>query len=229
MTSKAMSSVAHRIRSRISRYMQYVIEPINPTVATRVGERYYRRRSSWGLHPELCACDLQLTDYLEQREIEGKSVFHFGSGSHHHVGVRCAEVGKNEVLAVTASIREHKTYSSLILKRPALAKLYKLLFVDIYTLTPRSLPDFDVAALFHICEFSEAPAPGQADPDEVLVAMFLEKMRPNGMILFYTGSFGWSRGQGIVDSLVQRGALKHLEDFEQLAVYAVSSASGDEG
>ena len=58
----------------------------------------------WPLIEDLCPCDVHFVEFLEAERIENASVFHFGIGAHHHVGIRTAENGSgNAVLGITAS------------------------------------------------------------------------------------------------------------------------------
>ena len=45
---------------------------------------------SWPFRPDVCPCDVHLCDYLDERTIRGRTVFHFGTGGHHLVGRSCA-------------------------------------------------------------------------------------------------------------------------------------------
>ena len=98
----------------------------------------------WPLTEEGCPCDIHFREYLASRDIGGKSIFHFGTGAHHFVGA--GELGRgnpNYVLAVTASPEEHADYIDLIIQSPRLARFYKVIFTDIYTLDGASLPAFE--------------------------------------------------------------------------------------
>jgi hypothetical protein len=67
--------------------------------------------ASWGLDERLCPCDVYFAEYLEEKGIKGASIFHFGTGSHHILGLRTAENGSNNaVLGITASPGEYDAY-----------------------------------------------------------------------------------------------------------------------
>jgi len=212
-----------RVQSTLGRWKSSVLEPLNPALPNRVGLGWFRRRSSWALDPKLCPCDLHFVEYLDERHLTNKTIFHFGTGGHHYVGVECHARGTNEVLGVTAAAREHQAYVKLVLADAALAKSYKVLFADIYTLTETTLPDFDVVSLFHLCEFTPSSQPEDAGAvihdDESLLGLFVSKLKPGGKILFYEGSFGWRRAQAIVSDFVDRGLLRPVESFKTLLVY----------
>jgi hypothetical protein len=135
---------------------------------------------TWSLDEAQCPCDLHLVEYLEEKAAKGKSVFHFGTGNHHIVGLKLAENGSNNaVLGITASPQEYDDYVELLIKNPRLGHTYKAYFGDIYQLDARLLPEFDYAALFHVGEFRtpENDAYG-ALTDLEMTYMLADKMRP---------------------------------------------------
>ena len=102
---------------------------------------------TWSLDEAQCPCDLHLVEYLEEKAVKGKSVFHFGTGNHHIVGLRLAENGSNNaVLGITASPQEYDDYVELVIRNPRLGHTYKAYFGDIYQLDARLLPELDYAA-----------------------------------------------------------------------------------
>ena len=155
--------------------------------------------NSWEL-VDYCPCDPNFVRFLESNRIEGKLIFHFGTGEHHLVGRDNYERGNpNEIWAITASRREHDAYIDFIVDNPRAANYYKVLYADIYTLSPRMLPNFDIVTLFHLCEYYDEVESGsprlnseyaQLD-DEGLVEMFLTKLNSGGRIAFYAKSGGF--------------------------------------
>jgi hypothetical protein len=107
----------------------------------------------WDLHVEICPCDVHFNEWTEAKQLAGRTIFHFGTGTHHVVGLRQAEFG-NAVFAVTASKEEYEAYIALVADSSRLAKCYLAYFGDIYLSNPRLLPDFDAVTLFHLNEFS---------------------------------------------------------------------------
>jgi hypothetical protein len=108
----------------------------------------------WDLQLAQCPCDAHFCDWLETEQIKDASIFHFGTGSHHIIGIRTAENGSNNcVLGITASPGEYESFVKLAIDRPDVEKSYKVFFGDIYQLEQRLLPQFDVVTLFHLCEF----------------------------------------------------------------------------
>jgi hypothetical protein len=179
-------------------------------------------RLSWPLNEAQCPCDVHFVSYLRESGIGGKSVFHFGTGQHHLVGVKNHELDHpNEVLGVTASRFEHETYVRLIISEPALARTYKVMFCDIYTLTPRSLPRLDVVTLFHLCEFYSAKNRAYTDAtDASVLRMFLDLLNPGGEILVYRRSSAFDETRKLIDRLLDDGEIVKRADYESLSSYA---------
>src|SRR3712207_977090 len=93
---------------------------------------------AWPLVEDLCPCDIQFLQFLETERIRDASIFHFGTGAHHHVGIRIAESGSdNSVLGITASRGEYEAYIDLAMSRPEVSRSYKAFFGDIYLLDAR--------------------------------------------------------------------------------------------
>ena len=151
--------------------------------------------------------DRDFVAYLTSRSIKGKLIFHFGTGEHHLVGKHNHERGNpNEIFAITASREEYRAYVDFVINNPVAANSYKALFGDIYTLSPRMLPDFDIVTLFHLGECYDQQiddADDQTDPqgvrlnsaysrldDATLLDLFLHKLSPGGKILFFKRSGG---------------------------------------
>jgi hypothetical protein len=175
---------------------------------------------SWPLRPGACPCDVDFCEYLRERELGGKSVFHFGTGGHHVVGMENARAPvPNEVLALTLSPNEHATYVKHVIRNPALGKHYKVLFADIYSLSAESLPIFDIVSLFHLCEFSGASEAGQRLSDCEVLRLFRSRLSPQGIMLFYPGSYGFPRLAPLLEQEVDAGRLSLLERYKSLVVY----------
>ena len=177
--------------------------------------------NSWPLTPANSPCDLHFAQYLELKGYERKMIFHFGTGEHHLVGKRNHERGNpNEIIAVTASREEHQAYVEFIIDNPRAANYYKVFFADIYTLSGRMLPRFDLVTLFHLCEYYDqhrydrrpaigdesGPSAGETAEresrmnsayarlnDVKVLEMFLSKLNPGGRVLFFTKSGAYDR------------------------------------
>ncbi len=194
-----------------------------PDLPQSGGMSYYQLTSSWDLLPETCPCDIQFCEYVQQAGLRGKSIFHFGTGSHHVIGLENQKSDRpNEIMGITASLPEHQTYVQLVIKNAALAKYYKVLFADIYTLTANSLPTFDIVNLFHLCEFY---LPDQAamvhHTDASLLQLFVDKLHPEGTILFYSGSRAWEeKARALVADFEAAGKIQPVGQYKSLLIYA---------
>ena len=173
---------------------------------------------SWALDVKVCPCDAHFVEFLEDRGIRGASIFHFGTGSHHLVGIRTAESGRdNAVLGITASPGEYQSYVELAIARPEVTRTYKAFFGDIYQLDARLLPDFDVVTLFHLCEFrTEKNDAYGALGDLAMASLLVDRMKPGGWLLFYTGSMAYDRAKPVIERLQQIRPLEAAGTFKTL-------------
>jgi hypothetical protein len=177
--------------------------------------------ASWPLIEEACPVDIHFTDYLEERGIRDRTIFHFGTGEHHHVGMRCFDSGSNNaVLGITASVEEADAYIKLAIENPRLSKTYKAFFGDIYLLEPRLLPEFDIVTLFHLCEFwgPESAAYG-AMTDLQMLELMTGKTRPGGLIMFYTKSMAFDRAVPVIAEWEKQGRAAKEEEYKTLLIY----------
>lgn len=178
-------------------------------------------KESWGLDVQQCPCDVHFLEFLHAQAIRHASVFHFGTGSHHIVGIDTAEDGSgNHVLGITASTQEYDAYVKLAIERPAITRTYKAFFGDIYLLDEKLLPAFDVVTLFHLCEFrTEKNDLYGGLTDLALAEMLTDKLRPGGYMLFYKGSMAFDRARPVIDQLATRRPLVRVPDSQTLEVY----------
>lgn len=177
---------------------------------------------AWPLRVDLCPCDADFVAWLKARKIGGRTVFHFGTGEHHVVGIENAKLKRpNHVLGVTASAGEYESYIGKVTADPALAISYKAMFLDIYTLDARLLPLFDVVTLFHLCEFHDKVRSAYAPLDDrKLLTLFLGRLAPQGRILFYLGSNGRDAMLRLADQFIASGRLAIAERVGGLLVCA---------
>lgn len=174
---------------------------------------------SWPLRPEDCPCDLEFAELLEARGVRHKSIFHFGSGGHHWIGRRNREAGlDNEVLALTLSPPEHASYVNSVVRDPPLGAHYKVLFADLYSLRAAALPTFDIVTLFHLCEFSPPAGDAYRLDDAGVLRLFLSRLAPDGLMIFYRGSFAHAKQLPIIEAALARGQLSFVEDFKSLLI-----------
>src|SRR4029078_13304372 len=67
--------------------------------------------AKWDLDEAQCPCDIHFNQWLQAEKITGKTIYHFGPGTHHIVGLTQAANGSgNAVFAITASPTEYDTY-----------------------------------------------------------------------------------------------------------------------
>lgn len=178
---------------------------------------------SWPLSEEECPCDIHFVEYLAKEKIRNKVIFHFGTGEHHIIGTKNVERGaaeRNEILAVTASPQEYDAYMRMSIDCAEMAKYYKAMFVDIYTLTDRIIPNFDIVTLFHLCEFYD-PEKSNYTPlnDSTLLNLFLKKLSLGGRILFYSGSSHFELAERIIKDYADRGEIRKVDQYKSLLVF----------
>lgn len=175
----------------------------------------------WYLDEAQCPCDVHFVRYLEREKLAGATIFHFGTGEHHHVGIKCHEMGLGHaILGITASPREHDFYEKLVIESPEIGRSYKVQFGDIYQLDARLLPEFDVVALFHVGEFrTEKNDEYGALTDEEMVRLLVGRLKGPARILFYSGSYAFDVAERITAKLVAEGLLEPAGSFETLRVF----------
>jgi hypothetical protein len=175
----------------------------------------------WDLHVEMCPCDVHINEWVEAQKLSGKTIYHFGTGTHHIVGRRQAELG-NSVLAITASKEEYEAYLALVTENARIAKSYIAYFGDIYLTNPRLLPDFDVVTMVHLCEFSYPNTDSEEYgglSDRRLLDLFTSKTKPGGHIIFYTGSKDFHVSGPLIAEWAKTAPVTRAEDFKTLMIY----------
>jgi len=175
----------------------------------------------WDLQLAQCPCDVHFCDWLETEKIMDASIFHFGTGSHHVIGIRTAENGSNNcVLGITASPGEYESFVKLAIDRPDVEKSYKVFFGDIYQLEKRLLPEFDVVTLFHLCEFRDERNDLYGALTDLEVATMLTQLtRPGGYIVFYTKSFAFDTAEKVIAVWETEQQVEKVGLYETLLVY----------
>jgi len=175
----------------------------------------------WYLDEAMCPCDIHFVKWLEQQGVRDSTIFHFGTGEHHTVGIRCHEAGAgNAVLGITASPREHDFYEQLVIEQPKVGSSYKVLFGDIYQLDERLLPEFDIVSLFHVGEFrSEKNDEYGALTDDEMVRLLVNRLKGPRLVLFYSGSYAFDVAERIAKALVAEGVLEAVSSFESLRIF----------
>ncbi len=189
--------------------------------APRSGALLHSLKGAWALRPDDCPCDIHFVDWMVERGAVGETVFHFGTGGHHYVGVKLGETDLGvSIMGVTATSREYDSYIDLVTHRPELARTYCVYFGDIYTANPALMPTYDVVTLFHLCEFrtEENDAYG-ALTDLELIRVFAGRTRPGGRLVFYTGSYAYAQAEPIIAEWAAAGAFEEVEGFRSLRVF----------
>lgn len=176
-------------------------------------------KDPWPLDVKQCPCDVHFTQYLAEKHLTGQRIFHLGTGDHHHVGLQ-APGGDHAVLGITATEAEYVSYIRLAIENPHLGKYYKVLFSDIYQINPRLLPEFDIATLFHLCEFwFESNAPYAAMNDAGVLDAITAKVRPGGLVGFYTGSFAYETAARLIPEWAETKGFTEEKPYETLRFF----------
>jgi hypothetical protein len=176
---------------------------------------------TWSLDEKQCPCDLHFVQYLEEKKATNATIFHFGTGNHHIVGLKGAEDGvNNAVLGITASPQEYDDYVELLIKNPRLGHTYKAYFGDIYQLDARLLPQFDYVTLYHLGEF-RTPANDSygALTDLEMTLLLADKVKPGGEIQFYTGSFAYDKAEAVANELIKARSFDPAPDYKTLKIF----------
>lgn len=179
--------------------------------------------AKWDLDEAQCPCDVHFNDWIEDERLTGKTIYHFGTGKHHVVGIAQAQNGSgNTVFGITASPEEYDAYLRLVTEQPRIGKSYLCYFGDIYLTNPRLLPDLDIVALFHLGEFihetTTSAEYGGLD-DLGLTRALLSKTRADGRLLIFTGSFAHDKAEAVAAELERRGEVAFVSAYKTLLVY----------
>jgi hypothetical protein len=166
-------------------------------------------------------CDIHLVEWLDQQKITNASIYHFGTGGHHYVGVECAKPQRRtSVLGITASPQEYQNYVRLVTGRPEVMRYYNAVFGDIYLLNEKLLPTFDLVTLFHICEFRGPQTDAYNGLTDLAVTNLLtDKTRPGGHILFYTSSFAFDKAKPVIAQWEKERPVERVGEYKSLLVY----------
>ena len=175
----------------------------------------------WDLRLKECPCDAHFCEWLEAENLRNKTIFHFGTGGHHILGVHNVEKGlDNAILGITAAPAEYRTYETMIIENTKLGWGYKVFFGDIYQLDARLLPDFDIVTLFHVGEFrTEKNDAYGALTDDQMVRLLASKTRTGGILAFYEGSYAFDRAQAVIKGLLADGLVEAAGQFKTLPLY----------
>jgi hypothetical protein len=177
----------------------------------------------WDLDVGICPCDVHFNDWIREQKLTNKSIYHFGTGTHHVVGIAQSENGSgNVVYAITASIEEYEAYIKLVTEKSNVAKNYLAYFGDIYLTNARLLPEFDVVTMFHLCEFffpNTASAEYGGMTDRKMLDLFTDKTRKGGYILFYPHSISFDSAKAVIAEWEKERPVERVGEFKTLLVY----------
>jgi hypothetical protein len=175
----------------------------------------------WDLHEDVCPCDVHFNDWVAKEKLKNKTIFHFGTGTHHVVGIK-QSARKNRVMAITASKEEYEAYVKLVTDNSSVAKNYLAYFGDIYLTDPLLLPEFDVVTMFHLCEFffpNTASKEYGGLTDRKVLDLFTDKTKKGGHILFYTRSIAFQKAKAVIAKWEKAKPVKKVGEFKTLLVY----------
>ncbi|MFZ4809530.1 MAG: hypothetical protein ACOYLQ_19920 [Hyphomicrobiaceae bacterium] len=175
----------------------------------------------WYLDEAQCPCDVHFTQWIDETGVAGRTIFHFGTGGHHHLGLHNLERDTpNTILGITASPPEFQRFIELAIKHPRLSHAYQVWFGDIYLLNPRLLPPLDIVTLFHTGEFrGDSQDAYGALTDRQVADVLLDRLAPGGWVALFTGSFAYDKAAAIADDLVAEGRIVPAGDFKSLKLY----------
>lgn len=176
---------------------------------------------SWDLRIAECPCDMHFLEWLEEKNVRDSAIFHFGTGSHHIVGLKTAEDGSNNaILGITASPGEYDAYVKMLIEKPKLGFTYKAYFGDIYQLDRRLLPTFDIVTLFHVGEFrTEKNDTYGALTDLEMTRVLCDRTRTGGLVLFYSGSYAFDVAERVTAQLVKDKVLADAGTYKTLRIF----------
>ena len=184
----------------------------------------------WDLREKVCPCDVHFIEWLDKNRITDSTIYHFGTGGHHHVGIECAsEKRRNAVLGITAAPQEHEKYIELAIARPDVLRYYNAVFGDIYLINDKLLPTFDVVTLFHLCEFrGEKNDAYNALTDLEVTNILTDKTRAGGHILFFTTSFAFDwdgpmSAKKVIEKWEKERDVERVGEYKSLLVYRKKS------
>jgi hypothetical protein len=175
----------------------------------------------WDMEFPICPVDVHFNEWVEAQKLTGKTIFHFGTGAHHVVGIRQAALGNN-TFGITASKEEYESYFTTAIDDARVAKSYLCYFGDIYLLNARLLPMFDMVTMFHLGEFMSentlSPEYGGID-DRGVIDLLTERTRPGGYIFFYLGSDGYGKTAPHIAAWEKTAPVEEIEGYKTLRIY----------
>jgi hypothetical protein len=148
----------------------------------------------WDLHEDVCPCDVHVNEWIADKGYKNKLIYHFGTGTHHVVGVEQAQNGSgNAVVAITASIEEYQAYIKLVAENAQVAKSYLAYFGD----------STEYGGL----------------TDRKVLDLFTDKTKSGGHIIFYTKSMGAEKTAAIIPVWEKEKPVERVGEFKTLLIY----------
>jgi hypothetical protein len=177
----------------------------------------------WDLHEDICPCDVHFNHWAAETGVKNAGIFHFGTGTHHVIGLEQSRNGAgNVVVGITASIEEYDAYVKLVAEKAQVSKHYLAYFGDIYLTNARLLPRFDVVTMFHLCEFffpNTASAEYGGYTDLQLLELFTDQMNVGGHVLFYTRSIKFGDAEKVIAEWEKTRKVSRVGTYKTLLVY----------
>lgn len=178
---------------------------------------YYDHK--WPAKFDTCPPDRDFGMWLADEGIVGQTIFHMGTGEHHRLGQVAAWL-KNYTIGITASRGEMDAYEELAINKPEINQWYHVIFGDIYLINPYLLPQLDILALFHLCEFTDPRRTQYGGcSDEEVVNRLMLNLRPGGRVITYPRSMAYNNAGPIFVKMQDEGRLQLVREYESLRVY----------
>lgn len=192
-----------------------------------------------------CPVDLHISELLFDVDPSPSrlTIFHFGTGAHHTVGLRNLEHGSpHTVHAITASPGEYARYIELASADGRLGAGYVVTFGDVYNMRSDWLPPLDVASMPHLCEYFDVSKGREAnittggganqdrtryashDDRSLLRLVVTEMLKPGGRLLIYSRSHGAAATRGLIGELLDEGLIVFSRSYQTVDVYVKPSA-----
>ena len=181
----------------------------------------------WDLREKECPCDVHFIEWLDQNRITDATIYHFGTGGHHHVGIECARPERPQ-----RGARHHGRAAGIREIRRARHRAARMCCA---TTTPSSATSisstrascrvFDVVTLFHLCEFrGDKNDAYNALTDLEVANLLTDKTRPGGHILFFTTSFAFDwdgpmSAKRVIAQWEKERDVERVGAFKSLLVY----------
>ena len=162
-------------------------------------------------------------EWIAKNKIKNKLIYHFGTGTHHVIGIKQAtNKSGNAVFAITASKEEYEAYIELSTDEGAgvesLCRLFRRHLSD-QPEAPAGLRRRHHVPSVRVLLPNTASKAYGGMTDEKLLDLFTAKTKKSGHILFYMGSMAWNKALPIVQKWEKRAPVKRVGEFKTLLVF----------